>query len=64
MGRVKEFAVWLAECVYQFEMNDEEIISACRLKDTYGDSLDPKHWLQEQIDTVRDNPQVYQNLEK
>ena len=62
MGRVKEFAAYLSEQIYQREMNDREVIAAVKYvgDDSNRDDYDP--WLQEQIEVVRKNPQVYKTL--
>ena len=62
MGRVKEFALWLAESVYLLGMSDEAIISACRLQDMDADNINRKQWIKAQIDVVRDNPQIYEAM--
>lgn len=62
MGRVKEFAVWLAECVYVDEMSDEEILLACHQDTKANRHADRQQWLVEQIKTVRSHPETYQDM--
>ena len=59
MGQVKNFAIWLSECVYERNMSNEAIMSA--LANQYPDSdLDPvQDWVLEQIRVVRAHPQLY-----
>ena len=59
MGRVKEFAFWLAECVYDQQMSDQEIIYTANSpwSETHQEEYD--NWLSEQIEAVRNNPQIY-----
>ena len=59
MGRVKEFAFWLADCVYDRHMSDMDIIFTAKSKwsETYQEEYDS--WLSEQIKAVRNNPQIY-----
>lgn len=59
MGRVKEFAFWLAECVYDRQMSNQEIICTVNSpwSETYQEEYDK--WLSEQIQAVRNNPQIY-----
>ena len=61
MGRVKEFALWLADCVYQRQMSDRSIIESVNLNNTHGQHDDYSRWLREQIQIVRKNPQLYES---
>ena len=60
MGRVKEFALWLADCVYQRQMSDRSIIESVNLNNSHGQHDDFNRWLREQIQIVRKNPQLYE----
>ena len=62
MGRVKEFAVWLASCVLQHEMSDEEIVSKFKQRQDGQRMKDAEPWLKGQIETVRKNPSQYREL--
>jgi hypothetical protein len=59
MGKVKQFACWLSECVYRREMTNEEIIRV--VKSQFGE--DEKDvidiLLLEQLATVRNLPSIY-----
>jgi hypothetical protein len=60
MGAVKSFAMWLAERVYLSRWSDEEIIT--NVKSQYPDFQRARilDWLRIQIQTVRENPDLYQ----
>ena len=60
MGRVKEFALWLAECVYQWEMSDRAIVESVNLVNPHEKHDDFNRWLCAQIQIVRTNPHIYQ----
>ena len=62
MGRVKEFAMWLAEIVYLRRWSEEQILSA--LASRYPDIRDAEMeaWLRKQIHIVEGNPQQYRPL--
>ena len=60
MGRVKEFALWIAECVYQRQMSDEAIVESVNLVNPYEQYDDINCWLRKQIQVVRNNPQLYE----
>ena len=62
MGRMKELAMWLSESVYIRQLSDDEIMTilAGRYPDIQKDGLDI--WLREQIQTVRENPKLYQSM--
>lgn len=62
MGRLKEFAVWLASCVIQHEMSDEEILSKFNQREDAKAMKNAEPWLKEQIQTVRKNPSQYRAL--
>ena len=63
MGRVKEFAFWLTDCVYYSNMSDAQIISTFKKSLAEDDSQDDTdHWLREQIEAVRDNPEIYRGM--
>ncbi|MBC8508733.1 MAG: hypothetical protein H8D34_28080 [Chloroflexi bacterium] len=59
MSQMKNFCVWLAQCVYQYAMNDTEIVRACGL--AVGDKAQATYvkWLLAQIETVRQHPEIY-----
>ena len=58
MGRVKEFSFWIADCVYQRDMSDRQIISAASSYWSVDGQID-KQWLLEQVEVVRCNPHIY-----
>ncbi len=62
MGRVKELAMWLAESVYILNLSDEEIMTA--LADHYPgiEQAGLDDWLREQIQVVKENPELYQSI--
>jgi hypothetical protein len=62
MGKVKELAMWLAESVYIRQWSDYEIMTilTSRYPDIQKDGLDD--WLHEQIQVVRENPQLYKSM--
>ena len=60
MGRVKEFAFWLAECVYQKQMSDRAIVESINLVNPYDRHDGFNRWLRAQIHIVRTNPHIYQ----
>ena len=60
MGRVKEFALWLADCVYQREMSDKAIVESINLVNPYDRHDGFNRWLRAQIQIVRKNPHIYQ----
>lgn len=60
MGRVKEFAFWLADCVYLRHMSNEAIAESVNLVNLKGQQDDFNRWLREQIQIVRKNPQLYE----
>ena len=62
MGQVKRFAIWLSGCVYQQQMTDKEILSAVKPLRSDTQQEDADQWLSEQIETVRNNPQIYETL--
>ena len=62
MGKVKEFAVWLSSCVFQWEMSDEEIVSKFSQREDAKRMQDVEPWLKDQIETVRKNPEQYREL--
>ena len=62
MGRMKDFAVWLASCIVQHEMSDEEILSKFNQREDAKKMNNAEPWLKEQIQTVRKNPNHYRQL--
>jgi hypothetical protein len=62
MGRMKELAMWLSESVYIRHWSDEEIMTnlASLYPDIQQAGLDI--WLREQIQVVRENPELYQSM--
>jgi len=62
MGHVKEFAVWLSSCIFQWEMSDEEILSKFNQREDVKRMQDAEPWLKDQIETVRKNPEQYRRL--
>ena len=62
MGQVKRFAIWLSGCVYQLQMTDKEILSAVKPLRSDTQQEEDDQWLSEQIETVRNNPQIYETL--
>ena len=59
MGRVKEFALWLADCVYQQQMSDEAIVEFVNLVNPHAEFDQLNRWLIEQIQIIRRNPKLY-----
>ena len=62
MGRMKDFAVWLASCIVQHEMSDEEIFTKFNQREDAKRMKNAEPWLKEQIQTVRKNPNQYRQL--
>lgn len=62
MGRMKDFAVWLASCIVQHEMGDEEILAKFNQREDAKRMKNAEPWLKEQIQTVRKNPNQYRQL--
>ena len=59
MGQLKNFAIWLSECVYERHMSDDAIKSALAAQYPDGDLDRACDWLLDQIKFVRANPQLY-----
>ena len=59
MGRVKEIAMWLADCVYQRQMSDQAIVESANLVNPHDQYDQFNCWLMEQIQIIRRNPQLY-----
>ena len=59
MSRVKEWGFFLAHCMYDRQMSDQEIIYTANSpwSETYQEEYD--EWLAEQINAIRNNPQIY-----
>ena len=62
MGRLKDFAVWLASCIVQHEMSDEEILSKFNQREDAKQMKNAEPWLKKQIGIVRKNPNQYREL--
>ena len=62
MGRMKDFAVWLASCIVQHEMSDEEILTKFNQREDAKRIKDAEPWLKKQIGIVRKNPSQYRQL--
>jgi hypothetical protein len=62
MGRVKEFAMWLAESIYLYKWSDEQIITSFTNQHLDSQRPDVQIWLHEQIQVVRENPKLYQSM--
>ena len=62
MEQVDFSLIFTVGCVYQLQMTDMEILSAVKplRSDTQQEKDD--QWLSEQIETVRNNPQIYETL--
>ena len=62
MGRMKELAMWLSESIYIRKLSDDEIMAILgnRYPDIQKDGFDV--WLREQIQAVRENPNLYQSM--
>jgi len=60
MGRVKEFAIWLAECVYEDQMSEEEILSYIDLD--AESHPERQQWVEQQLETIRTHPDTYKPL--
>jgi hypothetical protein len=59
MGRVKEFAFWLAEQVYVKKLSNAEIVKQFSLTWDCPQQSPKSTWLEEQIQIVRSNPEIY-----
>ncbi len=62
MGRVKDFAMWLAESIYLHRWSEKQIINSVITQ--HPDSRRPcvQRWLREQIKIVKDNPTLYKSM--
>ena len=61
MGRVKEFAFWLASCVYERGMSDDGIVDMLRYqRDEFREDVDAS-WIRLQISHIRNQPEVYRH---
>ena len=59
MSRTKDFAAELAEFVYRRHMSMEQILAILTDENTKPRQI---RWLQQQIQIVRDNPDVFQPM--
>ena len=59
MGHVKRWGFYLAQCIHNRQMTDQDIIYATKSQwpETYQEEYEK--WLLEQIKAVRNNPQIY-----
>ena len=62
MGQVKQFAVWIAECVYVRRMSDQKIFESIPLTGSEQEQDPIIHWLREQITTVREHPDIFSQM--
>jgi len=62
MGKVKNFACWLSECVYRGEMTDEDIIEAVKSLSNEKNKEVDNEWMLDQINHVLNNPHIYNVL--
>ena len=62
MGQMKSFEIWLANCIFQYRMTDEEIIRATKKRWSFDDSEETLLWLYEEIDSVRAKTYTYHRL--
>ena len=60
MGRVKEFGFWLQHCVHCSSMTDQEIVVTAHHQFGGAHELSQDIWLSEQIELVRNNPNLFQ----
>lgn len=56
MGQIKQFAVELAQMVYDRKMKDRDIIETFKAR---GFDVD---WIKDQIIVVRNEPQIYRTM--
>ena len=61
MGRVKQFAFWLAEQIYKKKLSDAEIAKQSALTWDIPQPNPSSKWLDEQIQAVRNNPELYKH---
>ena len=59
MGRVKEFAYWLALCVSEHGISEEEIVVITSIQLEDPDGPDKSSWLRRQIKYIKQNPEVF-----
>ena len=59
MGQVKEFGIWLAECVSNRHMSNAQIWSALQSRFPVSQGVGIQSWLDEQISAVKFNPELY-----
>lgn len=59
MGRVKEFAFNLAQCIHELHMTDEEILTALLPDITVDDEDKLTCWIRQQIQVVKNRPDIY-----
>ncbi len=60
MGRVKAFYQWLVECVFDLGLSNEAILEDILARWPQEFSNDHHAWVIEQINAIRDNPELYQ----
>ena len=58
MGRMKEYALYLASMIYQQKMSDEQIINTTVAE--WG--IESTDWIKDQIKVVRENPKLYKEM--
>lgn len=62
MGRVKDFAVWLAESIYLHHWSEEQIITSITNQYPESQRFGVQIWLREQIKIVKENPTLYKSM--
>ena len=61
MGRLKEFAFWLAKQIYVKKLSDAEITKQFALTWDLPQPKPSSKWLDEQIQAVRNNPELFKH---
>jgi hypothetical protein len=57
MGKMKQFGQKLAYMVYERKLSDKRIIEELNVP-----GVPDEEWIQEQINIVRKNPQIYRSM--
>ena len=63
MGRVKQFAIWLQECL-SVGMSDEDILGILQSQSTEQFNEDHRRWVNEQINYLRNDENLVQPRSK
>ena len=60
MGQVKAFYQWVVECVFDIGLSNEAILEDIQARWPQQFNKDHQTWVLEQIEAIRDNPDLYQ----